>query len=195
MQRRRRDMSPSDRAQGLPGAAPDFDHPLEMLSACHDRIEDRCELLHRLLRHMASHGRDEQVRQAAESVLRYFDTAGEHHHDDEERDLFPALVAQDAGATAALVAALRADHVEMRAAWQRLRTPLTRIARGASLDDDAASEAESVLDAGDVERFTALYRAHIAREEEDLLPLARRVLGGAALQTVGAAMARRRGLP
>lgn len=166
------------------GGAPDFDHPLEMLAACHGRIEDRCDLLHRLVEHLAANGCDGQARQAATSVLRYFDTAGEHHHEDEEQDLFPALVLAGEPAAVRLVEKLRADHVVMRAAWRRLRAPLEQLASGEGVS----------LDAGDVEAFTTLYREHIAREDAELLPLAQRVLDDEGLRTIGAAMAQRRGV-
>ena len=166
------------------GGAPDFDHPLEMLAACHDRIEDRCDLLHRLVEHLAQDGCDTQAQQAAASVLRYFDTAGEHHHEDEELNLFPALLEADPRAAAALVQRLCAEHVEMRRSWQALRKTLAELEAGVA----------ATLPAADVERFTALYRAHIEREEAQLLPLAQRVLGTEAMAAIGGAMAQRRGV-
>lgn len=168
----------------LRGGAPDFDHPLEMLAACHERIEDRCDLLHRLVEHLAQNGCDDQARQAASSVLRYFDTAGEHHHEDEEVNLFPALLEADPREAAALVQRLCEDHVEMRKSWQTLRETLVELETGVA----------AMLPAADVERFTALYRAHIQREEAHLLPLAQRVLGEEAMAAIGDAMAHRRGV-
>ena len=180
-------MSQTPGVRGLFSTAPaaGFDRPLEMLAACHDRIEDRCDVLHRLLDHLAEAGCDADARQAASSVTRYFDTAGEHHHTDEEADLFP-LVATKSGeaATLRLIERLRADHAQMRALWLELRASLQRIA-------DSGSTA---LDPQLVERFTTLYRAHIALEEAELLPLAVRVLGEADHAALGAVMARRRGV-
>jgi hemerythrin-like domain-containing protein len=166
------------------GGTPDFDHPLEMLAACHDRIEDRCDLLHRMVEHLAESGCDSQARQAATSVLRYFDTAGEHHHEDEERNLFPALLAADPQTAAALVQRLREDHVEMRKSWQALRRTLVELEAGVA----------ATLQVQDVERFTGLYRGHIQCEEAQLLPLAQRVLGPEVLAAIGVAMAQRRGV-
>jgi hemerythrin-like domain-containing protein len=171
-----------------PGALPaaDFDHPLEMLAACHERIEDRIETLHRLRIHLPQHGCDEQARQAAVNVMRYFDTAGEHHHDDEERDLFPALTAAAQGASElrSLIERLESEHSMMRTLWRRLRTELEAIAAGASAQ----------LDARLVEDFSSLYRSHIALEESQLLPAAERVLDAAEKERLGAAMAARRGV-
>jgi hemerythrin-like domain-containing protein len=169
---------------GTPG--PDFDHPLEMLAACHDRIEERLDVLQRLLAHLPAHGCDEQAQQAATNVMRYFDTAGEHHHEDEEANLFPALAASKADDTnmLELIARLQREHEVMRALWQSLRIGLKRIADGVSAD----------LDRGLVERFSAVYREHIEFEEAELLPLAERVLSAEEHAALGAAMAQRRGV-
>jgi hemerythrin-like domain-containing protein len=171
---------------GSQASAADFDHPLEMLSACHERVIDRLDTLDRLAAHLPRHGCDEQARQAAANVIRYFDTAGEHHHDDEERDLFPLLartVPDDKAATA-LVALLKDEHLRLRGMWQALRNELEAITRGAPVE----------LDTGRIERFGALYRSHIEREELELLPLAERALNEGEKAAIGAAMARRRGV-
>jgi hemerythrin-like domain-containing protein len=166
-------------------AAADFDHPLEMLAACHDRIEERCALLHRLCQHVREVGVDSQARQAAENVMRYFDTAGENHHLDEEEDLFPLLIGADREGCEGLVARLRQEHAEMREAWAGLRARLERIAAG---------ESAATLHPDEVEGFTTLYSGHIQLEERELLPAAQRLLGAPALAVAGEAMARRRGV-
>ena len=164
--------------------AADFDHPLEMLAACHDRIEERCDVLQRLIDHLEKSGADGEAQQAATNVIRYFDTAGENHHEDEEDDLFPRLLARDREAAEALVTRLLSEHRDMRAAWANLRTTLSRVAAGESV----------LLDGGEVERFRTLYRRHIDLEERELLPLAERLLDADALAATGEAMARRRGV-
>ena len=172
---------------GSQGPAADFDHPLEMLSACHERVLDRVETLERLAEHLPAHGSDEQARQAAANVMRYFDTAGEHHHEDEERDLFPLLARTlpDDAAVVALVERLKAEHVRLRGMWQALRGDLEAIARNAAAH----------LDAARIAQFGALYRQHIELEERELLPLAEQVLAGAEKAAIGASMAGRRGVP
>lgn len=61
-----------------------FEDPQAMLEACHDRVQRMCTLLERLTEHAGLHGADTQARQAATDVMRYFDLAGPHHHQDEE---------------------------------------------------------------------------------------------------------------
>lgn len=163
--------------------------PLEMLSACHGRVERQCATLRRLVPHLAAHGADEQARAAAAAVMRYFDTSGRQHHADEESDLFPALIESMAGSEAVcireLVDALRADHRALEAHWARVRAGLVRIAAGES----------ATLAAADVEALVGLYERHIAREEAELLPMAARLLDEGALAGIGRAMRARRGIP
>jgi hemerythrin-like domain-containing protein len=177
----------------LGSPAPDFDHPLDMLTACHGRIRSQCETLRRLVGHLPQHGADAQAQQAARAVMRYFDTAGVNHHADEERDLFPRLLsALDRGAVPAgcgidlrrTLAALGTDHRRMDEAWRALRAPLVRIAAG-----EAAA-----LEAAAVEAFYALYDAHMETEERHVLPFAAQVLDAAELAAIGGAMSRRRGV-
>ena len=175
----------------LPGhSAPavGFEVPLEMLSACHGRVLQQCATLRRLVPHLAKHGADADARIAAAAVLRYFDTAAQDHHADEEADLFPALIESMAGSDAvcirALVDALTADHRALDLHWQRLRIVLLQIEAGTARP----------LASADVEAFVALYAQHIAREDSELLPMAARLLDDEALDRVGKAMRERRGI-
>lgn len=165
-----------------------FEVPLEMLAACHHRVDSQCMTLQRLVAHVATHGADGDARVAAAAVLRYFDTAALDHHADEEVDLFPALIESMAGSDAvciqALVASLLAEHRALESLWRRLRPALLKIAAG---------EAQPLL-ASDVMPLVDLYAQHIAREEVDLLPMAARLLSDEALDSVGRAMRARRGI-
>ena len=173
---------------GFDAPAAGFEVPLEMLSACHGRVERQCETLLRLAPHLAANGPDQAACEAAQNVMRYFDTSARHHHADEEEDLFPALLqsAPDAKLPQLreLIAALCAQHRELEQAWAGLRLKLEGILLGTS----------SGLDAGEAGRLVGLYRQHIAREEEELLPLAARILGAAQLDRIGRAMRLRRGV-
>lgn len=175
----------------LPGhAAPSvgFEVPLEMLAACHGRVQQQCETLMRLLAHLQDHGSDRPAQEAARAVMRYFDTAARHHHEDEEQDLFPALLESMAGSDAVclreLTTSLSNDHRALERRWAALRQQLQPVAEGAA----------SMLAAADVPGFVQLYEQHIAREEAELLPMAARLLSDAELDRVGAAMRTRRGL-
>lgn len=175
----------------LPGhsaPAAGFEVPLEMLSACHRRIEQQCSTLRRLVPHLAAHGNDDEARAAAASVIRYFETAAKDHHADEEEDLFPALMESMAGSDAVclreLTQGLAAEHRDLEARWQHLR---------ASLEAIAANAAAS-LSAAEVETFVARYEHHIGLEERELLPMAARLLSDIDIDRIGRAMRERRGV-
>ena len=165
------------------GSAASFDDPLAMLSACHGRIRRQLETLSRLERHLPEHGCDTDARVAARAILRYFDTAAPHHHEDEEVDVFPRVVAR-APECAALVARLEAEHLVLAANWRHLRPLLAGIAAGQ----------RAVLPPKLVRDATAAYDAHIEAEETELIPLARELLPPEEIAAVGRAMARRRGV-
>ncbi len=176
-------------AVDLPGhSAPavGFEVPLEMLAACHGRIQHQCDTLVRLRAHLQTHGADRHAQAAARAVLRYFDTAAHHHHEDEEQELFPALLESMAGSDAVclreLTAALCSDHRLLEQRWSALRQRLLHVADGTA----------SALDDVDVPGFVQLYAQHIAREEAELLPMAARLLGDAELDRIGRAMRLRR---
>lgn len=163
--------------------------PLEMLSACHGRVQRQCQTLQRLAAHLQAHGADEAAQTAASAVMRYFDTAARDHHADEEQDLFPALIEAVAGSDAvclqALTQGLVEEHRQMEGQWMALRAVLQRIAGGEPV----------ALPTPDVERFVQAYTKHIEREETELLPTAARLLGDAELERLGRAMRERRGIP
>lgn len=74
-----------------PGAG--YEAPFEMLDACHERVGRMLRLLHKLRAHLQASGWDAQAAEAARDVLRYFNEAAPRHHEDEERHVFPAVLA------------------------------------------------------------------------------------------------------
>jgi hemerythrin-like domain-containing protein len=178
--------------QPFPGhSAPNvgFEVPLEMLAACHLRVQDQCATLLRLVPHIAAHGSDRPAQEAATAVMRYFDTSARHHHDDEERDLFPALIESMAGSDAVclreMTGALTAEHRELETRWKALRAVLVQVAAGQA----------TPLSQDEVGSFTRMYERHIEREESELLPMAQRLLSAAELDRIGLAMRLRRAVP
>lgn len=166
--------------------APDFRHPLQLLSACHGRITGFNDLLLRLPAHLEAHGTDADAKQAAERVLKYFDTAGMHHHDDEEKNLFPMVreiaAKENNQEILEILDLLLAQHKEMTQAWQELRHYLLMLAEGGSVEPASMP----------VGRFVNLYRQHMPLEDNILLPYASTVLQPAQLDSLGDAMAERR---
>ena len=165
-----------------------FEVPLEMLAACHQRVQSQTATLLRLVPHIVAQGSDGEAQLAASAVIRYFDSAGRHHHEDEELDLFPALLDATAGTDnaglRALIAALCADHRALEARWHALRRQLQRVAEGLP----------ATIEAPEAQAFAQAYDRHIAREEADLLPVAARLLDINELDRIGRAMRLRRGV-
>jgi pyridoxamine 5'-phosphate oxidase len=172
----------------LPDPAPDFDQPVAVLKHCHGRIRKQLATLEKLLAHLPQHGADEQARQAAGAVLKYFEKAAHLHHDDEEQDLIPMLRAvaqgEDAATLQALVPVILQDHKDMDAMWQDLHEQLSAIAAG------SGTQLSSVT----VQRFTQRYLGHMEREESMVAPMALRLFGPQQMAQLGRAMQRRRGI-
>ncbi len=164
--------------------APGFDEPLEMLLACHGRILSQCTTLQKLVKHLPEHGCDLQAQQAASAIMRYFDTAGRNHHQDEECDLFPVLLASGDAAAQRLVTHLLERHVVLDAAWDTLRGELQEI---------AISQSERLTPQA-VQHFISSYRSHIEMENAQLLPMAKRLMTPAQLEALGRSMSQRRGV-
>jgi len=172
----------------LPDPAPDFGQPIAVLKHCHGRIRKQLATLDKLLAHLPEFGADEQARQAAAAVLKYFEQAAHLHHEDEEQDLIPMLRAlaqgEDAATLQALAPVILQDHKDMDALWQDLHEQLTAIAEGTA----------ATLSASAVQRFIQRYAAHMEREESTLAPMALRLFGPEQMAQIGAAMQRRRGI-
>ena len=166
----------------------DFAQPLALLHACHGRVMAHNEMLEWLARHLSVHECDAEAQQAASYVLRYFDGAGRHHHEDEDIDLFPrmrqAAQGQNAERVALLVAQLTAEHQVLEREWNGMRERLELIAHGE----------RALLREQEVARFCNLYRAHIAAEEAQVYPLAAVILDREHMTAIGMAMAARRGV-
>lgn len=169
-------------------SVPGFDQPIAVLKHCHDKIRKQLTTLQNLLGHLAQQGNTEEARQAAQAVLKYFNKAAHLHHDDEEQDLMPMLQATATGDDAALLSTLvpeiLADHQRMDQAWLTLRPELDAIAAGTGTQ----------LSADGVRDYVAAYQAHMAKEEGQLAPMAKRLFSAQQMEQLGTAMQRRRGI-
>lgn len=173
----------------LPGfntPAVGFDQPFEMLEACHERVQRSLALLERLRDHLRTHVCDDNARQAARDVLRYFDLAAPLHHQDEELHIFPLLLAQGMPDVVAPVQQLQRDHQAMESDWAAARVPLQALAEG-------GIQVFSAADGAVFERFTHRYASHIHTEEGLVYPAAQALLSASAVAAMGREMAQRRG--
>ena len=165
-----------------------FDEPFEMLLECHQRVEHMLGLLARLGVHLPAHGADEQARQAARDVMRYFDQAGPAHHEDEERHLLPVLAQTGEPTLQALAVRLHDEHEAMLGQWCALRADLHAVAEG-HVDEALTAAAATRRDT-----FAMLYRNHIEVEESVAYSAARSRLDASSQAAIGREMAQRRGV-
>ena len=145
------------------------DAPLLNFSNCHVGI----------LSHLKSFGElpalmepAAKARKIAEETLSFFPDAVFEHHAEEERELFPAVLAsamegQELDRIKVMVDQLTAEHRAIEAAWARLAPELKKVAKG------HASE----LNSAGVEHLVRSYQAHATFEEVQFLPQAHIILG------------------
>ena len=164
---------------GLPDTLPGFDDPIGLLRACHEEMQTHCDLLAALL---DKDTLDDEAREAARNLVRYFSQSAPLHHRDEEEDLFPRINRQSLR-IAELIHNLKKEHETLDALWNRIEPELKK------LPDEGFSDAfkQSAMD------FSTLCREHIALENRELLPLASNSLSQQALAEIGESMAARRG--
>lgn len=162
---------------------PDFDDPIGMLEACHQRLLAQCDTLEQLVIHIAAQGVDDEARTAITRVIHYFTTSAVHHHQDEEIDLFPLLNGQSLKISD-VIHKLTQEHAQLNTAWASLFNDLR----------NASALAENREFPAHVATFCEQYRAHIKIEESELFFMARHFLSHEQLESSGKAMAKRRGL-
>ena len=159
-----------------------------MLSACHERVVRMLTLLARLREHLDTTGWDDSAAQAAHDVMRYFDVAAPHHHEDEERHVFPTLLADANCPLHDVVRRLQQEHLAMTANWAAARQVLARIR-------DAQTDTWQPLNAADhatLDTFAALYVQHVKDEDELVFPAARLLSDSKQTLAMGTEMMNRR---
>jgi hemerythrin-like domain-containing protein len=119
-----------------------------------------------LVQHIEDHGIDDHARREAHSIDAFFSSTSRQHHAQEERDVFPALLASGDAALATAVRTLQQDHGWIEENWIEVGPRLRAIASGNGWTDPA--ELQSYVDV-----FTALMRDHIALEERLIYPQAK----------------------
>lgn len=162
------------------GGAPPRD-AFEILLACHRHVLSVCDTLEQVAAAVSlSATLDEASLARLATALATLDTAIPIHSADEEQSLFPALRAHPpfAGGAGTPMDCMEHEHGTHRTVLAALKRALMR---GAAAE---VARNARVL-AGD-------YRDHIAKEEQVLLPMARRLLDAATVRRLTAEMLARR---
>ncbi len=147
----------------------DADAPLTNFSHCHEGILKRLSALDELPALLAPAAR---ARQVAEQSVEFFREAIFEHHLEEERELFPAVLAsahpgEEAERVQLMVRRLTNEHRMLESLWKRLESDLKKVAKGQSTD----------MDVSELHRLVADYSAHARFEEAEFLPLSETILG------------------
>lgn len=143
--------------------------PIRNFSQCHVGIVSQLQQLDRLPPLL------EPVREArriAADTLRFFRTVVYDHHKEEERELFPAVLAsarkgEEHDQVQGITDRLTREHRSIEARWEKMEPALKSVAKGGDADLDGAAVAALVSD----------YLAHARYEEEAFLPLSEEILG------------------
>lgn len=152
-------------ASDTTGAA---DAPISNFTNCHSGILRRLNALDELPALLEPAAR---ARQLAEQSLEFFREAIFEHHLEEERELFPAVIAsaqpgEELSRVKAMAQRLTDEHRRIEALWKTLESGLKRVAKGQATD----------LNTADVHRLVSEYTAHARYEETEFLPLSETIL-------------------
>jgi len=144
------------------------DTPLHDFSRCHVGFVTVLE---------ASLGLPEMIdiaarsRSCAADMLKMFRDRLLAHHDDEERDLFPAVIriaqpGEEADRAQTMVTQLVREHREIAQLWKRLEPDVQAVANGYL----------PRLDSALLHELVSRFNEHVRTEEEQFLPFAQQVL-------------------
>ena len=157
----------------------------EFLDSTHQDIQDHVRQLHGLVDAIESDGLNAATRALARRVLNYFNTEARQHHLDEEKHVFPALLASNQEEILQVTHRLIQDHGWLEENWIQIAPSLEAAANGNLWFDPA--ELRHALDV-----FEALYLDHILLEESLAYPEAKKRMKGIDTIGMGREMARRR---
>ena len=180
--------------KSVPGVVTVVDNPLQHLVACHERIEERLQTLERLTEHLRSESEEkrQQAREVLDNTLRFLETMGQLHTEDEEASLFPRLIAKGDDNSAMfteLITLLDQQHREKEGVLQKLLAFVKTLPPVAELPtEDQVRRLESLA-----EHLASLYRPHMMIENQRLIPLSEETLNAAELEEIRVEMRKRRG--
>ena len=160
-----------------------IDDPMALLTACHDKVRHFCGLLDRLGAHVLAQGSDITAQEAATAIRRYFEMAAPLHHDDEDIDLYPALVRRQPGLSE-LARQIGQEHTELNRQWTTVQAWLMKVQAG--LVHAGAPLPPSLA------RFSQDTRRHADAEERLLYPHAQSLPATVQRQLADAMVQRRR---
>jgi hypothetical protein len=147
----------------------DTESPLTNFNQCHIGILHHFERLSEL---PALLGPAMLAQKIASQAVDFFHRGMLAHHQEEESELFPAVlhsatVGEERLRVAQLVENLVQEHRVLEHLWEALEPALKKVAKGQEAD----------LDTANLQALVARYSAHAEAEERIFLPLAEKILG------------------
>lgn len=146
--------------------------PLKHLVACHDRIEERLQILERVIPHLRSESeaKRQEAREALENALQFLERMGRLHTEDEEESVFPRILANGGDDTQLfkeLTTMLESQHREKEGILEKLKAEVAAFPPApAPPSPEQAGRCDGL-----VGHLTGVYRPHIMVENERLIPL------------------------
>ncbi len=166
----------------------DFSNPLGLLSDCHRRIERFLDVLVRVCGRAKGRSLEPEEKLALQKALAYFHDSAPKHTADEEESLFPRLRSSpEAGSSLDHLLELEHEHQLAARDHEIVERLFVRWLDDGTIAAEQALELERALS-----QLSEMYRHHIAMEDQELFPLAARLLRPEVLSAVGREMANRR---
>jgi hemerythrin-like domain-containing protein len=144
-------------------------HPtdrFQALDACHQQVQVHLEQLTDVLLKIQEGVDDAQYREQMGTIEAFFSGTSRAHHADEEKNVFPALLASDNAELVQAVRTLQQDHGWIEQNWLELAPMLRAIAQGEDWVDMAELQHS-------VEVYLSLSHDHIVLEETLIYPEAK----------------------
>ena len=155
------------------------------LDECHREMQKKLVQLRGLAAQVEADGITPQVRKDAREVLQWFSGAAREHHLDEEKHVFPSLLASGDEAVVQTTHRLIQDHGWLEEDWIEIEPSLSAAADGYNWFDPAVLKQA-------VEVFEHLYLDHIILEETLAYPQARNLIAQSDVAAMSREMNNRR---
>jgi hemerythrin-like domain-containing protein len=145
----------------------------ESLDACHQQIQVHLAQLATLAQQIEAVGVDAASQRQAGTIEAFFSSTSREHHAEEEKSLFPPLLASGDAELVAAVHTLQQDHGWIEENWIELAPQLRAIASGNNWFDPAEFQHCVIV-------FLALCQSHIMMEDTLIYPQAKAIQAKAA---------------
>lgn len=142
-------------------APPESNH-FDALDECHRHIQEHLDKLTLLLDHIDAKGTDVHAQKEAKEIEHFFSSTARSHHAEEDKHVFPPLLASGDAELVHAVKTLQQDHCWIEENWIALSPMLSAVAAGSNVDEAEFRHY--------VEVFLELSNGHIAMEETLIYP-------------------------